>query len=255
MTRILKSCQKLRHLFLRGISFVNDTFLSVSELTELETLEFECFEVEDSVFDTFILVAMLKNKTNLRVLELSSETSKRNNERLSDFDEKAKEKLSELIGGLVSLRRLTINSYDILKGLDGKIIFQRLINLEYLLLGDNLVCDEELEVISEHCLKLRELRMHYTYGFSLAALIKVLCKCPIQVLSIRYDRETDSGLAAVREICQSCSTLTHLYIYFGHDEEYQKQVSIEEDEAPLYEAVACEASAGRTSICFCSAYL
>jgi len=256
MTRILKSCKKLRHLTLAGISFVNKTFHSVSEFTELETLVLDCFDFEDFIHSTFILFTMLKNKTNLRVLELSSETSTRSSEdeALSDFEEKCEKLLSEVIGGLVSLQRLTIKSSEILEGLDFRIMFQRLINLEYLLLGNYLVCDEELEVISEHCLKLRDLRMHYTYGFSLAALINVLLKCPIQKLSIRYDHKIDSGLAAVREICQSCRILTHLYIYYDY-KEYHEMMPVKEKEVPLYESAACEASAGRTSIFFNTDYL
>jgi len=251
---LLSSCSLLTHFRFKGSvrCQMPAALLRFDTLKNLETLVID-FVNWNSSLD---LTLMLSRKTNLRVLEITNLTK----EYYPGWEMGGQcDEVSTLIGSLHRLQKLVITcSDDFERILDGRMIFTSLRQLEELVVGEDLIDDSVLHVISQHCLNLRQLKMYGVRGFiSLLGLKNVLNKCPIHALSIPFYRGEGKGVCAVTELCQAGNNLRILEIFDGIcDKSFPSYRSMEEDKRRLLlESAAFEASAGHVSLVFYDGYV
>jgi len=247
---LLSSCSLLTHFQFSGSvgCQMHAALLRFHSLQNLETLVIDSVRW-DSTLD---FTLMLSNKPKLRVLEITNLTK----EYYPGWEMSAQcDEVSTLIGSLHRLQRLAIAFSDGFEQiLDGRMIFTSLRQLEELMVGEVLIDDSVLHVISQHCLNLRQLQIYGCCGISLLGLKNVLNKCPIHALSIPFFRDEGKGVCAVTELCQASNNLRTLEIFDGICDKSFPSYRNLEDKRCLLQSAAFEASAGRISLLFYDGY-
>jgi len=249
---LLSSCSLLTHFQFNGSvkCQMHADLLRFDSLKNLETLVIDYVKWNSSLD----LTSMLSRKPKLRVLEITNLTK----EYYPGWEMGRQcDKVSTLIGSLHRLQRLVIAfSEDFERILNGRMIFTSLRQLEELVIGEDLINDSLIHVISQQCLNLRQLKIYGCYGFSLLGLKNVLNKCPIHALSIPFYKCEEKGVCAVTELCQAGNNLRILEIFDGIcDKSSPSYEYLAEDKRYLLQSAAFEASAGRISLLFYDGYV